>query len=108
MAQEALDAAQAAYDASAPVLAAQYAAALKAYTDASKKSDDAAKKVTDDLLWHVEQARYQAQLDWIAAARKAMDKNRVTFAVLNLPEVLSPDGHLAKLRELGYTVDEPL
>jgi hypothetical protein len=37
-----------------------------------------------------------------------MDRNQTTFAVLNLPEVLSPDGHLAKLRELGYMVEEPI
>jgi hypothetical protein len=65
------------------------------------------KKMMDDLLWHTEQAMYQSQLGWVAAARKALDRNHTTFAVLNLPEVLSPDGHLAKLRDLGYVIEEP-
>jgi flavin-binding protein dodecin len=66
-----------------------------------------AKKMTDDILWHAEQAMYQAQQDWVAAARVALDKNRSTFAVLSLAEIFSPDGHLEKLKELGYTVEEP-
>lgn len=83
-------------------------ALMAALNEGASKDAAHAKKMMDDLLWHAEQAMYQAQLDWIAAARKALDRNKTTFAVLNLPEVLSPDGHLAKLRELGYTVEEPL
>ena len=81
---------------------------MAAINEGGSKDAEHAKKMMDDLLWHAEQATYQSQLDWIAAARKALDKNRTTFAVLNLAEVLSPDGHLAKLKELGYTIDEPL
>lgn len=65
------------------------------------------KKAIEDSLWHVEQAMAQAQLDWLAAAQAALAKNRSTFAVLGLSEVLAADGHLEKLRALGYTVEEP-
>lgn len=72
-------------------------------------SDDAAhaKKMMDDALWHVEQASLQAQIDWVAAARAALDRNKSTFAVLSMAEVFSPEGHLEKLRELGYKVEAP-
>jgi hypothetical protein len=72
-------------------------------------SADAArtKKLIDDFLWHGEQATLQAQLDWLKAAQAALTKNQSTFALLSLAEVLSPDGHLEKLRALGYTVEEP-
>ena len=83
-------------------------ALMTALHEGSTKDAAHAKKMMDDLLWHAEQASDQAQLDWIAAARKALDRNKTTFAVLSLPEVLSPDGHLAKLRELGYMVEEPM
>jgi hypothetical protein len=43
----------------------------------------------------------------VSAARKALDKNKSSFAVLNLSEMLSPDGHVAKLKELGYMVEDP-
>jgi hypothetical protein len=74
-----------------------------------ESSADAAhmKKMMEDSLWHAEQASLQAQLDWLKAAQAALAKNKSTFAVLNLAEVLSPDGHLEKLRALGYTVEEP-
>jgi hypothetical protein len=73
-------------------------------------SQDAAhmKKMLADMEWHLEQAITQSQRDWVAAAQKSIEKNRSTFAVLGLAEVFSPDGHLQKLRELGYTVEEPL
>jgi hypothetical protein len=65
------------------------------------------KQLLADLEWHAEQASVQAQRNWIAAAEQSLAKNRSTFAVLGVAEVFSPDGHLAKLRELGYTVEEP-
>jgi hypothetical protein len=65
------------------------------------------KQLLADLEWHAEQASVQAQRNWIAAAERSLAKNRSTFAVLGVAEVFSPDGHLAKLRELGYTVEEP-
>jgi hypothetical protein len=66
-----------------------------------------AKKMFEDAMWHAEQAGVQAQLDWVAAAQKALAKNQSTFAVLGVADVFRPDGHLEKLRALGYTVEEP-
>jgi len=82
-------------------------ALMAALNEGGSKDAAHARKMMEDLMWHAEQAQRQSQLDWIAAARSALDRNKSTFAVLNLPQVLSPDGHLAKLRELGYQVEEP-
>jgi len=65
------------------------------------------KKLIDDFLWHRDQAALQAQIDWLKAAQAALARNKSTFAVMGLAEVLGPDGHLEKLRALGYTVEEP-
>jgi hypothetical protein len=67
-----------------------------------------ARKMLADMEWHAEQGRVQAQRDWVAAAQVALAKNRSTFSVLPVGEVLRPEGHLEKLRALGYTVEEPL
>jgi hypothetical protein len=64
-------------------------------------------KPIEDLLWHGEQGAMQAQLDWLTAAQAALARNKSTFAVLGLADVLGQDGHLEKLRALGYTVEEP-
>jgi uncharacterized protein YbaP (TraB family) len=66
------------------------------------------KKTMADMQWHAELAAVQSQLDWVAAAKVALEKNQSTFALLSVGDVFRPDGHLAKLRELGYTVEEPL
>jgi hypothetical protein len=67
-----------------------------------------AKKMLADMEWHAEQGRVQAQRDWVAAARVALDTNRSTFSMLPVGDVLRADGHLEKLRALGYVVEEPL
>jgi hypothetical protein len=66
-----------------------------------------AKKMFDDAMWHMEQASVQAQIDWVAAAQKSLERNQSTFAVLPVGDVFRSDGHLEKLRELGYSVEEP-
>lgn len=66
-----------------------------------------AKKTLADFMWHAEQASVQAQIDWVAAAQKALEKNSSTFALLPVGTLFRPDGHLEKLRALGYTVEEP-
>ena len=73
------------------------------------KSTDAAhlNKTMADFEWHAELASVQSQLNWIAAAKVALEKNPSTFAVLSVSDVLRPDGHIEKLRALGYTVEEP-
>lgn len=84
-----------------------------AYTLVAAVNDDNSrdavrmKKMLADMEWHLEQAIVQSQRDWVAAAQKSLEKNRSTFTVLGLAEIFSPEGHLQKLRELGYTVEEP-
>jgi hypothetical protein len=83
--------------------------AVMSATQEDGSSADAARigKLIDDYQWHVEQAQLQAQLDWLKAAQAALAQNSSTFALLDLADVLRPDGHLDKLRALGYSVEEP-
>ena len=67
-----------------------------------------AKKTLTDFMWHAEQASVQAQINWVAQAQKSLEKNRSTFALLSVPDLFRPGGHLEKLRELGYAVESPL
>lgn len=78
------------------------------YTRQDGKNAAKARKIMADFEWHEEQGVVQAQRDWVAAARKALEVNASTFAVLPIDDVLRADGHLAALRALGYTVEDPL
>lgn len=64
-------------------------------------------KVIDELELQTRLGREQLDAEWMAAAQAALAKNRSTFAVLPMFRVKSPTGYLAKLRELGYTVEDP-
>jgi hypothetical protein len=44
---------------------------------------------------------------WLAAVDTALDKNHTTFAVMQINELLKPDGYVSKLRAKGYHIDEP-
>lgn len=44
---------------------------------------------------------------WLDAVEKALEKNTSTFAVLDINELISPDGFLNELRERGYDIREP-
>lgn len=44
---------------------------------------------------------------WLTAAEAALAKNKSTFAVLPMRQLLAPDGYIAVLRERGYEVEEP-
>jgi hypothetical protein len=44
---------------------------------------------------------------WMVAAEKALGDNPSTFAVLQLQNILGPDGALAALQARGYTVESP-
>jgi uncharacterized protein YbaP (TraB family) len=44
---------------------------------------------------------------WLAAADRALANHVSSFAVLDIAELLQPDGLLAKLRARGYAVEEP-
>jgi uncharacterized protein YbaP (TraB family) len=45
--------------------------------------------------------------EWMTAAEAALEKNRSTFGVLPITELLKPDGYLAALRAKGYAIEEP-
>jgi hypothetical protein len=51
--------------------------------------------------------RGQSMQAWLVAAETALTKNKVTFAVMPMNEVLRPTGYLAKLKEKGYTIEAP-
>lgn len=82
-------------------------ALMAAFNEGPSQDAARAKKLFADVEWHAEQAAVRVQQEWLVAARAALDRNRVTFAVLGLDEVFRPEGSLEKLRALGYTVEEP-
>ena len=49
----------------------------------------------------------QSEDKWFAAVDAALAKNVVTFAVLDIGQMVGPDGYLAKLKAKGYTVLAP-
>jgi len=55
----------------------------------------------------LEQAYAQLSDKWLAAVDSALSKNKSTFAVLPIPQLLAPDGWLAKLRARGYSIEDP-
>jgi hypothetical protein len=44
---------------------------------------------------------------WLKAAEKSLTKNQESFAVLEISDVLLPNGLLAMLKAKGYTVLGP-
>jgi len=44
---------------------------------------------------------------WLEVAEAALGRNRTTFAVLDIRELLNPNGLVAQLAERGYAVREP-
>jgi len=44
---------------------------------------------------------------WLDAAEAALARNRATFSLLPISQLLSPDGYLAALAAKGYMVEEP-
>lgn len=75
-------------------------ASLQSCFDTFAQTDVARQMGMDDAL-----RRSQAQ--WIAAAEAALGRNATTFAMLDLDELLSDDGLLARLRARGYEVVAP-
>lgn len=53
-----------------------------------------------------EEAEKLTMEQWINAVTHALETNESTFAVLMIPELLDPEGPLAELRNLGYSVKE--
>lgn len=52
-------------------------------------------------------AEARAKEVWLSAARTALDRNAVSFAVLPMSQLLASDGYLAGLQGLGYAVEAP-
>jgi uncharacterized protein YbaP (TraB family) len=63
------------------------------------------KQIGDEYDALEAKGKVKAQQEWIAAASKALQKNRSTFALLPIRDVVGADGHVAKLKELGYEVE---
>ena len=59
--------------------------------------------------WHDQLGHAYAQLsdEWLAAVDSALNKNKSTFAVLPISQLLASDGWLAKLRAKGYLIEDP-
>lgn len=52
-------------------------------------------------------AQKKMEAKWMASAESALSKNTVTFATLNLKDMVGPNSYLAKLKAKGYTVLAP-
>lgn len=48
-----------------------------------------------------------ARARWLSAVEQALDNNSISFAVVELGELLEADGLLEKLKSRGYTIDAP-
>jgi len=64
-------------------------------------------KVLDEAALQAKLGLEQLEAEWLAAAQAAIAKNKSTFAMLSMNHVMSLTGYLVKLKELGYTVEEP-
>jgi len=64
-------------------------------------------QLLDETARQEKLGREQLEAEWLAAAQAAMAKNTSTFAVLHMRHLNSTTSYLARLRELGYTVEEP-
>ena len=49
----------------------------------------------------------KAGADWLQAAEKALSSNSLSFAILELDELIEPGGLLEELKDRGYTIDAP-
>lgn len=51
--------------------------------------------------------RQRVHASWLKAAEKALADNTSTFAVLQMKDILDPEGYLAELQARGYAVESP-
>ncbi|QJE00384.1 TraB/GumN family protein [Massilia forsythiae] len=51
--------------------------------------------------------RERLRTTWLDAAQQALDRNSVTFAILDMKDLVERNGYLATLQERGYTVESP-
>lgn len=64
-------------------------------------------KLLDDLAAQDKLAKAQLDAEWIEAAEATLAKNRSTVAVISTINMRGDRNYMAKLRELGYQVEEP-
>lgn len=60
-----------------------------------------------NLRERLKEAMVQIDYVWVSAAEKALDQNESTLAVMQMTELLRPDGRLAMLAARGYAVEPP-
>jgi hypothetical protein len=60
-----------------------------------------------ELRDQFQQAKRQVDEAWLAAAAAALDRNTSSFAVLELRDMLQPDGWLDQLQARGYGLEAP-
>ena len=51
--------------------------------------------------------RERIRANWMKAAEKSLAENTSTFAILQMKDILDPNGYLADLKAKGYTVESP-
>jgi TraB/PrgY/gumN family len=81
---------------------------MKAIMTGSLAEELGAKETFDKLKKEGERVAKEMEMKWLDAAETALANNKSTFAMLRLNDALNPEGYLAKLRERGYEVEEPL
>jgi hypothetical protein len=64
-------------------------------------------RVVDNIELQARLASEERDAAWLAAAQSALAKNDSTFTLLRMHQITGPSGYVAKLRELGYSVEEP-
>jgi len=69
----------------------------------------ACKSIADASLDFQERPEITERLaaTWIGAAQNVLEKNKRTFAVLPLSEVLKANGYIARLQSMGYVLHQP-
>ncbi len=82
-------------------------ALMNALRDGSFADKTGTRKVIDDAKTQAALAKKESEETWLAAAQSALAGNRTTFAVLAINDLVRPDGYVATLRALGYSVDDP-
>jgi len=55
----------------------------------------------------IDDLQSQIERKWLAAAEAALARNRSTFALLPISQLLKADGYLSKLEAKGYVVEAP-
>lgn len=77
------------------------------FTDQSQSCISALTNAAVSQKTGLNDIRARAVKEWLAAADTALAKNKSTFAILPMGDMLRPTGLLASLRAKGYQIDEP-